>query len=161
MFAARNRTLRAIGLLLLFGAAALAQSARATITGRVVDPTSAAIPRARVVAGNEVTGVKYTTVSNETGNYFLRELPEGNYEFSVEAPGFRRYVQRNLQLSVAQTQTLDVSMILGQVDQAVEINAQAVELQTSTSDLGTAITRERVVDLPLTVSGNIRNAESF
>ena len=155
------RFLVGVAVCVLFAVTGEAQSTRATITGRVVDPTSSVVPGATLAAINAVTGVKYTTTSNESGNYFLRELPEGRYEFSVEAAGFRRYLLRDVGLAIAQTLTLDVSLALGQVDQVVEVSAQAVALQTTTTDVGTAITQERVVDLPLSVSGNIRNPESF
>lgn len=139
----------------------LAQSDRGAITGRVLDPSSAAVPNAAVVAVNQATGVKYSGSSNETGNYALPQLPPGRYEVTVEAPGFRRSVHKDVEINVAQTLTLNVSLEVGQVTEAVEVSAAAAVLQTSTSDLGTTISRDRVMDLPLSVAGNIRNPESF
>ena len=64
-------------------------------------------------------------------------------------------------MSVAQTLTLDASLEIGQVEQSVEVTADVTTLQTSTSDLGTTIQRNKLVDLPLFVGGNVRNLEQF
>jgi hypothetical protein len=85
----------------------------------------------------------------------------GRYEIQIEAPGFRKYVRRDTELSVAQTLTLNVTLEVGQVDQTIEVTAAAPLLESSTSDLGTGVTRERVVDLPLAVAGNMRHPGAF
>lgn len=138
-----------------------AQSVRATLTGRVVDPASALVPNAKVEAVNQATQVKYTGSTNESGIYSLQQLPEGKYDLTVEAPGFRRYLRKDVELNVAQTVTMNVNLEVGAVDQTVEVSAATTALEASTSDLGTVVSRERVMDLPLAVSGNMRNPEQF
>ncbi|MCC6587031.1 MAG: TonB-dependent receptor [Bryobacterales bacterium] len=139
----------------------LAQSDRGTITGRVLDAQSSAIPNVTVVARNQATNVRTETRTNESGVYSLQQLPVGNYEVTAEAPGFRKFVARDLTLNVAQTFGLDIRLELGQVEQTIEVTAGTTALQTATSDLGTTISRDQVMDLPLAVSGNMRNPEAF
>ncbi len=141
--------------------AALAQSDRGTITGRVLDPAAATIPNASIVATHIDTAVRYTARTNETGNYLIAQLPVGRYEVAIEAAGFRRMVRRDLVINVAQTITLNVTLEVGQVEQTVEITTQAPMLESTTSDLGTVVSRERIVDLPLAVSGNMRHPGAF
>jgi hypothetical protein len=149
-------------LLLLWSVASLsAQTVLGTITGRVVDASSASVSNAAVSATNTATNLAYRTTTNESGNYVLQQLPVGTYELAVEATGFRRYIRRNIELNVAQTLTLDANLEVGQLEQAVEVTAEVTTLQTSTSDLGTTIQRNKLVDLPLFVGGNIRNLEQF
>lgn len=138
-----------------------AQTVLGTFTGRVLDPTGASVAGAAVVATNTSTNLAYRTTANESGNYVLQQLPVGAYELAVEAKGFRRSVRRGIELNVAQTITLDVNLEVGQVDQAVEITADVTTLQTATSDLGTVISRNKLVDLPLFVSGGVRDLEQF
>src|SRR5437763_8440981 len=138
-----------------------AQTVLGSITGHVLDPTGAAITAAAVTATNTGTNLPFHTTTNETGNYVLQQLPVGVYDLSVEAPGFRRYNRRKIQLNVAQTLTLDANLEVGPVEQAVEVSAIVATLQTSTSDLGTTIQRNKLVDLPLFVAGNVRNLEQF
>ena len=85
----------------------------------------------------------------------------GQYSLSVEAAGFSRYLRRNVEVNVAQTVTLNVGLAVGTVDQTVEVSAAAPALEANTSDLGTVVNRAMVMDLPLSVSGNMRNPESF
>jgi carboxypeptidase family protein len=141
--------------------ACLAQSDRGTLTGRILDPSSGVIPNAHVVATHQATQGRYPGVTNEAGIYSLQQLPIGRYDVAVEAPGFRRYVRKDVEVNVAQTMTLNINLEVGQVDQTVEVTAAAATLETSTSDLGTVVSRERVMDLPLSVSGNMRNPEQF
>src|SRR3989442_14126432 len=70
---------------------AFGQSDRGTITGAVSDATGAVIPGANVVATNTETATRYETISTETGNYTLSQLPAGVYQLSAELPGFKRY----------------------------------------------------------------------
>ncbi|MFB3826942.1 MAG: carboxypeptidase regulatory-like domain-containing protein [Bryobacteraceae bacterium] len=153
--------LRWVFLSLLSVCAAIAQSDRGTITGRVLDPAAAVIPSAKIDAVNQATQVKYAGSTNETGVYVIPQLPAGRYDVAVEAAGFSRYLRKNVEVNVAQTVTLNVTLAVGTVDQTVEVTAAAPQLEASTSDVGTVVTRAMVMDLPLSVSGNMRNPESF
>jgi hypothetical protein len=139
----------------------MAQSDRGTITGRVLDPAAAVVPNAKVDAVNQGTKVKYSATTNETGVYSIQQIPVGRYDLSVEAPGFSRYLRRDLDINVAQTVTLNATLTVGAVDQTVEVTAAAPALEANTSDVGTVVNRTMVMDLPLSVSGNMRNPESF
>jgi hypothetical protein len=140
---------------------ALTQTTLGTITGRVVDASGAAVGNAAVAATNTATGIVYRTATNDAGNYVLQQLAVGSYELAVEAKGFRKFVRRGIHLNVAQTLTVDVPLEIGQLEQAVEVTADASTLQTATSDLGTIVQNRKLVDLPLFVGGNVRNLEQF
>src|ERR1051326_574244 len=156
----RFRALRLFALLAFTTSHAWSQD-RGTIEGRVADPSTAVIAGAKITVTNQNTGIKSSTTSNETGNYAVRGLAYGQYEMSVEANGFRKSVQRDIDVEVAQTLNLDITLQLGQVDQAVEVSAAAPLVESSTSDLGTVVDQKQVTDLPLSVNGNARNPESF
>ena len=153
--------IRGICLLGLCAASMPAQTTLGTITGRVLDSTGATLANATVAATNTGTGVVYRTNTNDAGNYVLQQLAIGTYELAVEAKGFRKFVQKNIELSVAQTLSIDATLELGQLEQVIEITADTSTLQTATSDLGTIVQNKKLVDLPLFVGGNIRNLEQF
>jgi hypothetical protein len=138
-----------------------AQSGRGTITGRITDPSDAAVANSTVTVTNQDTGVRSTTQSNQDGNYSIPQLPVGRYELTVESQGFRRYVRPEVNIAVAQTLAINVKLEVGQIEQAVEVTAAAPLIESTTSDLGTVVTTERVVDLPLQVSGTMRHPGSF
>src|SRR5260370_22899145 len=134
---------------------------RGTILGRVTDPSSAVIAGATVTVTNPDTGAKTTTYTNEAGNYVVRGLAFGRYEIACEAKGFRKYVGKDNTVDVAQTLTLDIALQAGAVEQTVEVSGAAPLVESSTSDLGTVVDQKQVADLTLSVSGNVRNPESF
>ncbi len=156
------RKIRFLLLLFVVGAVSLsAQTILGTITGRVLDAQGASVANARIEATNTSTGLVYRTTSTQAGNYVLQQVPVGLYEVAVESPGFRRFVRRNVEVTVAQTVTVDASLEVGQVEQAIEVTDTIGQLQNSTSDLGTTISRQKLVDLPLFVGGNVRDLEQF
>lgn len=138
-----------------------AQSDRATITGLVLDASGAAVPGASIIATNTQTSIKYATKTSDTGNFAIPQLPVGVYDVAAESSGFKRAVQKDVTLNVAQTATLNIQLEVGTVDQSIEILSRAALLEASTSDVGTVVSKERVLDLPLAVSGNMRNPEAF
>lgn len=156
-----RKPLFALFSLLLVAAALHAQTTLGTITGRVLDPSGGAVVSASIAATNTATGLVYKTTTNSAGNYVLQQLALGDYDVTVEAPGFRKYVRKNVVLMVAQTVTLEVALEVGQVEQTVEVTTSVGELQTSTSDLGTTIDRGKLLELPLTINGRTRDIEGF
>src|SRR2546422_5314143 len=143
---------------------AFGQSDRGTITGAVSDATGAVIPGANVVATNTETATRYETISTETGNYTLSQLPAGVYQLSAELPGFKRYVRQGITVLVAQTLRLDIGLEVGAATDEVTVNADAPLLRTESSDVSHNVAASRLDELPLlgiggTLSGSagIRN----
>ncbi len=54
-----------------------------------------------------------------------------------------------------------VPLQVGQVQQSVIVSAESGGVETQTSDIGTAITPEEIKDLPLSLSGDMRNPLNF
>src|ERR1051325_6227225 len=82
------------GLILLVCAGAFAQGGgNAAMTGTVTDPTGAVIANALVTMTQTGTEVKRTASTNDAGQFTVPSLPPATYRVSVEAPGFKRYVQ--------------------------------------------------------------------
>src|SRR5947207_16027645 len=71
-------------LILLLAVPIKAQTFRGTVVGNVTDPQGAVVENAKVSARNVDTGIERSTVTDDSGNYAIPELPIGNYELSVE-----------------------------------------------------------------------------
>src|SRR5438876_2679449 len=130
-------------ILLVIGAA-FGQSDRGTVTGTVSDATGAVIPGANVVATNTETSTKYETVSTETGNFTLTQLPPGVYQMSVELPGFKRYVRQGITVLVAQILRIDVALEVGAATDEVTVIDDAALLRTESSDVSHNVTSSRL-----------------
>src|SRR5712691_3088409 len=142
------------GLVLLAGLPLLtrAQEFRATLNGRVMDTTRAAVPGATVTAHNVETNESAAVTTNAEGNYTIPFLRPGAYSLTVEAPGFKKYTRR-LRLEVSQTASINVELGVGTLAEEVSVTAEAPLLDLGKADRGTVIDNQRVTELPL----NARN----
>jgi hypothetical protein len=134
--------------ILLFTAALSAQETTASFRGNVSDPSGARVPSAKVTAIQTETGFTRSTLSDASGDYVLVLLPIGHYHLEATAPGFRKYVQEGISLSVNQVALLSVHLEVGLPQQTVQVNANAALLAT-TNDLGETVNDQEIVDLPL------------
>src|SRR5688500_5645153 len=86
-------------LMMLSSSSAFAQAV-AQISGTVRDQTGAVLPGVEVTVTQTDTSVARNTITNETGNYVLPNLPTGPYRLEAALPGFRTYVQTGIELQV-------------------------------------------------------------
>jgi outer membrane receptor protein involved in Fe transport len=121
----------------------------AQIWGSVADSQGLAVQGARVTATNTETGEVFTAESNELGNYLLRALPIGQYTLAAEAPGFRRFVRKDIGLTSNQQARVDVALEVGAVNDSVTVSSQVSPVNTTTSTLDILVDSQRMVDLPL------------
>ena len=137
------------GLLFLSPWAAYAQEVSAGITGRVTDPSGSAIVGATVTAKDLDRGTEWPTKTNEDGIYAFPRIPVGTYSLKIEAKGFKTSLQPSLTLEVNQRARLDIAMQVGGVTETVTVSAEAALLQTETTQVGTVISAETIVNTPL------------
>ncbi len=130
-----------------------AQSDRATLTGTVSDPTQAFIAGVKVTATNLATKVLTSTTTNDVGIYRILNLPVGQYSLLFQKEGFESVERTGITLTISQVAEIDVTLKLGVVAQAVEVNARAPILESQTSDTGSTMTLEAYRALPLNISG--------
>src|SRR5438876_4959043 len=107
----RNKPLSAAFLLFCLAAYGIptlqGQAVSGAITGYAYDPSEAPIVGATVTAKNVGTGITTTRNTDSTGLYLVTNLNPGTYSVTVEAAGFRRFVQENVVLRVDSTMRVD------------------------------------------------------
>lgn len=150
---------------LLLALSASAQSDRGTITGTVMDQANAMVPNAVVVATSSDTGAQYQTTSTATGNYTLASIPAGVYNLTVEVPGFKKFTQQGIRVSVAQTLRVDVGLQIGAATESITVQAEASMLKTESAEQSHAMTGEQIGNLPINFSvlsgGYVRSPFAF
>ena len=137
-----------MGLLLLVSAVT-AQEVRGTLAGRVLDPSGAPIPQARVRVLNQDTGLETNVVSNDAGLYVAPYLIPGRYTVRVEQPGFKKLERKNLEVRINDRLEVDLTLAVGEVTETVSVTAETPLLETSTASLGQVIDARRVAELPI------------
>ena len=138
-----------------------AQADRGGIKGLAQDTRSASIPRAKITLKNEATGVSANAESDSSGQFSFLNLAPGLYSVTAEATGFDTSVQQHIVVGVGSTVAITVTLQPGAVQQTVTVSAASASVDTQTSDIGTTITPQEIKNLPLSLSGDMRNPLNF
>lgn len=134
-----------------------AQLTTATLAGTITDPSGAVVSGATVTVVNGNTHYAAKAISNASGGYRIDLLPIGTYSMTVEAPGFKKYVQANITLSVNQEANVGAILQLGAANETVTITAEPPQINLENGTVGRTIESQEVENLPLVD----RNAYSF
>lgn len=126
-----------------------AQESRASLNGRVQDAGQATIPHATVTAHNVATGVNTVVQSGDDGLYTFPFLDPGTYTLRVSAAGFKEEVRNNVNLHVADKQTVDMTLTVGAVSEVVTVTDAPPLLDSGSASRGGLIDNVRVTELPL------------
>jgi hypothetical protein len=135
--------------------------ASAGITGTVTDPTGAVIPNAKVTIINEQTSVAADTTTSSAGTYSFKGLLPGKYTVQVNATGFKKAVQKGINIDVSTTPTIDFPLATGTTSETVQVTADAIALNTTSPEIGSTIEPVVVAALPEEVSGRGRQIDQL
>ena len=141
--------MRALALFLFSVSALLAQTFRGNIAGVVQDSTGASIPSASVKLESPATGLTRSTVASSTGEFLFAELPVGKFNIIISQPGFETKRYENVEVAVSKTSNVVVALGVAQQASTVEVSAQAVTLETTSSALVGVVGPKLVADLPM------------
>ena len=135
-----NKKSSAIAIFVLFGPLSLlAQTTSTSILGTVADSSGAVITGARVTALHVRTGVKREEITTGDGGYNFPLLDVGEYEVTVESPGFKTETQKNIVLQINQKARVDFLLQVGAQTERIDITAEAAALKTDEASLGQVV----------------------
>lgn len=121
----------------------------ATILGIVKDASGAVVPGVKIVATNQETNFSQSTTSDVDGQYRLLALPVGRYRVEASANGFQRFAVTDLPLEVNQQRRIDVSLQVGNLQTEISVEASALTVETTSTQLGEVINEKKILSLPL------------
>ncbi len=134
-----------------------AQTASATINGRISDPQGEVVPGVEVRAVNIDTNVDYIARTNAAGFYVISNIPPGRYRLLVRKEGFKEINKVNLELHVQDTVEQNFSLEIGSVSQSITVMSAVSALNTETEKESSNISNTMVQDLPIVVGGALRS----
>ena len=143
------RDMRYIIAFLLCCAACSGQGSRTELFGTIVDPSGRPVENAKVRAEDQATTARFSTSTNERGEYHLLGLAPGQYVLTVDQPGFRPYRQSGITLRLADRTLQNVTIEIGESTQSLEVVADAPLLQTAGGEVGFHLDELKVETLPL------------
>lgn len=137
--------------ILASGCAALHLSADVTgsILGTVRDTSNLVVVGATIAATNTATNFTREAVSSSNGEYRLLALPAGQYRVTATAPGFEQFVTTGIDVTVNDELRIDVTLKVGTVKEAVTVEANTVQVETESTQLGEVIDSKQMLSLPL------------
>src|SRR5579862_8417386 len=128
---------------------ASAQNTNGRVIGIITDPQGAAIPGAKVTVTNIGTNVNWNTVTDDKGNYQVLDVPIGQYSVTVENRGFSKSRTEPQELTINQALRIDIHMKVGGVNEVVDVQSQASQVETVNPTIGGTVTGKPIQDLPL------------
>lgn len=131
-----------------------AQQYSGTITGTVTDSTGAAIPGATITLTNTGTGTSVVQHSDGQGNFVFAQLPIGTYDVKASQGGFKDFVETGIVVHTSTATSVPVVMQVGGASQTVTVQANAIQVQTTSASVGEVVNGTQVRELPL-------NGENF
>ena len=127
---------------------AAAQQTESRIVGRLVDDSRAALPGVTITVTSPQTGAVRTVVSEGDGAYVVTNLAPGAYTVQVDLAGFGPQT-RTVVLGLGQVETVDVTLGLATLQEAVTVSAAANVLDLSSAKIGVNVTPDEVQNLPV------------
>jgi hypothetical protein len=141
----------AIVILLTSALPLFAQNTSGSITGAVQDSSGAVIPGVRIVLINQDQGIEARqTITNEAGLYVFSALPGATYTVTAELPGFKAYKKTDIRMFVNDRLGLPpIVLEVGAVTDTINVEAEAIQLETVSAERSGVITGRQMVDIAL------------
>ncbi len=138
-----------LALLLFMVVPAFGQTFRGDINGSITDPSGAVVPGAKVTATDVATKAARETISSGAGEFLFNSLPAGDYTVKVEAANFQATEVNGVQVLAGKIYTLPVKLTVAQQASTVEVSADALSLDTTTTTQTTTLEGKSLQDTPL------------
>src|SRR6266852_4435946 len=121
----------------------------ASISGTITDTTGGFLPGASVTVRNLETGSLRLITADDSGRYVATALEVGPYEIRAEKTGFRPEIKTNITLVVGQHAEIDLTLIVGPVQEAVVVQEVSPTVSVTTQDISGLVGERQLKDLPL------------
>src|SRR3954464_8374804 len=120
-----------------------------SVLGVVRDPSQAVVKGARITITNSQTNLSQETVSADDGSYHFLALPVGTYKLNASVTGFQQFNATDIVLKVNDELRIDVTLTVGNIKEEITIAANAMQVETESTQLGDVIDSKKMLALPL------------
>jgi hypothetical protein len=125
------------------------QAVSGNIIGTITDPSGAAVSGGQITVENAGTSVSTQVTANESGNYTVANLTPGTYTLTITKPGFQKFIQQNVNVTISQSTRVDASLQVGAATQEVTVTAAPPALETDRAVVQTQISAAQISSLPI------------
>jgi hypothetical protein len=135
--------------LVLCGSIAIRAQTLAALQGRVMDTSGAFVAGAVIRVRDESIGFNVSVRADAEGRYYVFAIPNGTYEVTAEANGFRAERIEALSVDVGRTLVRDFHLAIGNVAETVLVRAEVSVVDRATATVGHVVTGETILQIPL------------
>ena len=121
------------------------------------DPKGSAVANATVTVSDVAKGLARTATSDGQGGYSVRQLSPGIYTVTVDAAGFAKVEDKDVNITVGGLVDLPVALAVASGKEVIEVTSQAELVETSRTSTTNTIGERRIDNLPI----NGRNYINF
>lgn len=126
------------------------QNISGTLSGTVKDPAGLIIPNAQVSLTNQGTGVVQTISTNSAGLFVFSSVLPGTYSVDITVSGFRSFQVKDIAVTATERRSLgDLTLQVGQVQEKVQVVAEAIPVQTASSERAGLVSGDQVLNLAI------------
>ena len=136
-------------LLVLLATTSLFADVTGSVQGYVHDSSGAVISGATVVITDLATNLHRDTKTDSDGAYNFLALPPGKYKIVASLTGFQQTTVNGVDLKVNDRLRFDLVLPVGSLQQNVSVEANAVQVETASTQLGTTIESPQILAMPL------------
>lgn len=126
------------GAVILFGLTmppAWSQGSSGQISGRVVDPSDAALADALVTLTNQQTNETRQVKTTASGDFVFAAVQPGTFTISVQVPGFKQYLKQNLVLTASERLSAgNIHLEIGTVAEKIDVVADQTPIQSESGE---------------------------
>lgn len=127
---------------------AWSQVTTGSLSGAITDPAGAVIVGAKIQVRNQNTGVVTELTSNNAGLYNAPFVSPGKYTVHVEAPGFKGFDTKDVEVQLSRETVVNARMEVGATSETVSVEGAAPIVTADTAQLSFNVDSTKVVSLP-------------
>jgi Carboxypeptidase regulatory-like domain len=126
-----------------------AQSTFGDIRGTTRDPAALALPQATVTLHNLDENTTRSAITDNSGDFLFENLKPGRYTLVASKEGFAGSATTTVELVARQSARIDLALSLAQVQQSVNVEATAQQINTENATVGDTRNTDQLVQMPL------------
>ena len=120
-----------------------------TVSGVVHDVSGARIPHAHVALHLASSSAVLEAETNDQGEFRVEAPGAGDYRIEVTAEGFKPQAAQAVLTAQAPEAQLDLNLEIGSQTETVEVTAEALAAETTSTQLGETLDAKKMVNVPL------------
>ena len=117
-----------------------------SIQGSVTTDTAEILPGVEVTISSPAMMGSQSRITNERGKYRFPNCPPGTYSVEVRLQGFTPQRRENVKIEVEQTLIVDFALIIGSLEEKIEVIARAPTIDVRDSQTGTTSMPEEFLE---------------